>query len=197
MAPRVSIGTPEWRPIVSDCLAPNHATRLPHTAASILERVSSIGTDGHDGGRPPLWRRRRYALAAAAVAGLAGIAVGTVALTAGDSGANSGQGTAASGATVTVFNAEVACQHSSRDTCRLGLAGDPYAPYAPANIVGHVHHGDRLRAECYVANARNVTAEDHRASRRWYRVQLDSREAWLPAVRLAPSAKPPVGTCSR
>ena len=29
----------EWRPIVADCLAPDHASRLPHTAASILARI--------------------------------------------------------------------------------------------------------------------------------------------------------------
>ena len=30
---------PAWRPIVADCLAPDHASRLPHTAASILARI--------------------------------------------------------------------------------------------------------------------------------------------------------------
>ena len=30
---------PEWRPIVADCLAPDHASRRRHTATSILARI--------------------------------------------------------------------------------------------------------------------------------------------------------------
>lgn len=102
----------------------------------------------------------------------------------------------ARGTPVTVFNAEVACRHSPSDDCRLGLAGDPYARYAPANVVGHVRHGDRLLAECYVSGATTVTAEDARHSDRWYRVRTRAAEAWLPAVRLAPTARPDIARCS-
>jgi hypothetical protein len=97
----------------------------------------------------------------------------------------------ARGAKVTVFNAEAACRGSPSDDCRLGLVGDPYAEYGPANVVGHVRHGDRLVAGCYVTGATLVTAEDGRRSDRWYRVG----DAWLPAVRLAPAARPSVPRC--
>jgi hypothetical protein len=173
---------PQWRAIVGDCLARDHAARLPHTAASILARIEAMAA-----GKPARsWRRRGSVLAAATVAGLAGIA-GAVTLT---------RDPAARGTTVTVFNAEAACRHSQRDTCRLGLAGDPYAPYAPANVVARVRHDDRLLAECFVTGASKVTAEDGRVSSRWYRVRAGRRDAWLPAVRLAPSAKPALSPCA-
>ena len=98
-------------------------------------------------------------------------------------------------APVTVFNAEVACRNSPSDDCRMGLAGDPYAKYAPANVVGRVRHGDRLVADCYVTGATRVTAEDGRRSDRWYRVRTRAAEAWLPAVRLAPTVRPAVVRC--
>ena len=81
----------------------------------------------------------------------------------------------ARGAPAIVFNAEAACRNSPSDDCRLGLAGDPYAKYAPANVVGRVRHGDRLVADCYVSGARTVTAEDGRSSDRWYRVRTRAR----------------------
>jgi hypothetical protein len=96
---------------------------------------------------------------------------------------------------VTVFNAEEACRNSPSDDCRLGLAGDPYAKYGPSNVVGRVRHGDRLVADCYVGGATTVTAEDGRSSDRWYRVRASDGEAWLPAVRLAPTARPAVARC--
>ena len=102
---------------------------------------------------------------------------------------------AAAGAPLTVFNAEAACQRSRSDDCRLGLVGDPHAKYAAANVVARVRHGDRLIAECYVAGATTVTAEDGRSSDRWYRVRTRDGEAWLPAVRLAPTARPAVARC--
>jgi serine/threonine-protein kinase len=169
---------PEWRPIVADCLAPDHASRLPHTAASILARIPA---------RARARRRRWPALAVAGV--LAAVIVGVaLALTVHGSGD-------ARGAPVTVFNSEVACRSSPSDECRLGLAGDPYAKYAPANIVDRVRHGDRLMADCFVDGATMVTAEDGRHSDRWYRVRAGSGEAWLPAVRLAPAARPGVSRC--
>jgi serine/threonine protein kinase len=127
---------PEWRPIVTDCLARDHAARRPHTAASILARLP---------GRAPARMRRWPALAA-----VAALAAGALALT--FDGPE-----AARGAPVIVYNAEAAC---------------------------------------FVAGATTVTAEDGRSSDRWYRVRTRTGEAWLPAVRLAPSARPPVVRCS-
>ena len=174
-----------WRAIVADCLAPDHAARLPHTAASILER---IGAKAPVPRRP--WWRRRPALVAAGATGVAALVAGVLAFATNDPSAP--RGTA-----VTVFNAEVACQRSPSDDCRLGLAGDPHEKYAPANVVDRVRHGERLIADCYVANARTVTAEDGRKSNRWYRVRARSGEAWLPAVRLAPAARPALGRVRR
>jgi hypothetical protein len=170
---------PEWRPIVADCLAPDHASRLPHTAASILARIPARAHARRRG-----WPRLAAAAAAVAAA-VVGVALATTANGPDD----------ARGAPVTVFNAEVACRHSPSDDCRLGLAGDPFAKYAPANVVDRVRHGDRLVADCYVAEATTVTAEDGRSSDRWYRLRSSGREAWLPAVRLAPGARPPVARC--
>jgi hypothetical protein len=125
---------------------------------------------------------------AAAGAAVAAVVGGAVALT--TSGADD-----ARTAQVTVFNAQVSCRHSPSDDCRLGLAGDPYAKYAPANVVDRVRHGDPLLAECYVSGAQTVTAEDGRHSDRWYRVRASAGDAWLPAVRLAPGARPAVPRC--
>ncbi len=97
-----------------------------------------------------------------------------------------------------VFNAEVRCRHSPSLECRLGLAGDPYARYSPANVVGRVRHGDRLTAECVVDDGTRVFSEDGRSSTRWYRVRHQaspSGEAWLPGVRAWPGAAPAVGRC--
>jgi eukaryotic-like serine/threonine-protein kinase len=124
---------PEWRPIVADCLAPDHASRLPHTAASILARIP---------GRERPRHRTAWAAAGAAAAVAAGVAL-----------------------VLTV------------------------------TVVGHVRHGDRLMTDCYVSGATTVTAEDKRSSDRWYRVGTRAGEAWLPAVRLAPSAPPRVPRC--
>jgi serine/threonine-protein kinase len=168
---------PEWRPIVADCLARDHAARLPHTAASILARIP---------GRARTRRRRWPALAAVSAAAAAAVGVALASIL---------NGPDASGAPVTVFNAEAACRYSHSDDCRLGLAGDPFAAYAPANVVGRVRHGDRLVAECYVSGATTVTAEDGRSSDRWYRMRTSGGEAWLPAVRLAPPAPPVVARC--
>jgi serine/threonine-protein kinase len=169
---------PEWRPIVTDCLARDHTLRLPHSAASILARITA---------RAPRTRRRRWPV-------LAGTSV-LVATVVGAVFALTGSGPAATGAPVTVFNAEVACQNSRSDDCRLGLAGDPYARYGPANVIGRVRHGDRLVTDCFVTGATPVAAEDGRRSDRWYRVRTSSGDAWLPEVRLAPHVRPAVARC--
>jgi serine/threonine-protein kinase len=170
---------PEWRSIVTDCLAPDHASRLPHSAASILARIPERG-------RPR--RRRHWAAWAAAATSAAAIAGAVLALTA--------DGPAEAGTPVTVYNAEAACQKSRSNDCRLGLAGDPRARYGPANVVDRVRHGDRLVADCFVADATPVVAEDGRRSDRWYRVRTrGGGTAWLPAVRLAPGARPAVARC--
>jgi len=131
-------------------------------------------------------------LVAVALAACAGVVAGTMALN-----GDSGDGAAgAADAVVTVFNAEAECRESERDSCRLGLARDPYARYESGNVVTRVRHGDRLVVECTVPDGWSVTAEDDRSSGRWYRVRRAGEAAWLPAVRLAPGANPVIGRCT-
>jgi serine/threonine protein kinase len=63
--------SPDWRAILADCLAPTHATRAPHTAASLLVRVQAVVSGTGDAGPPPSRRRLRLV----ASAGLALVAV--------------------------------------------------------------------------------------------------------------------------
>ncbi|MGW0732767.1 serine/threonine protein kinase [Streptomyces sp. NPDC002851] len=90
---RLSPELPEpWREIVTDCLAPTHAQRAPHSADSLLRRVEAVtGTDPAP--RLPRlrpWirrpRRRRTAVAAALMVAvvLGGSGYGVAALTGGD-----------------------------------------------------------------------------------------------------------------
>lgn len=63
----------DWRRLIADCLAPDHATRLRHTAASLAARVEQLsGTRRH--------RRRLLPVAAAALVGVAAVTVAGVAL---------------------------------------------------------------------------------------------------------------------
>jgi serine/threonine-protein kinase len=212
---------PAWRSIVADCLAPDHAARRPHSAASLLARVEALvageavspprparraapwrsgrapwrsarapwrsGRAPWRSGRAP-WRSDQARVAAVALAAVASITGGALALT--------GGAPAPRAAALKVFNAEVACQRSRLAQCRLGLAGDPRAMYAPANVVGHTRHGNRLVAECYIPDGRRVGAEDGRSSTRWYRVRTTSGTAWLPGVRAWPGAAPALARCA-
>ena len=208
-----------WHPIVADCLAPDHASRVEHTAASLLARIGEVAGEGGRGaargadaaarGAPggdaagegarrspagaaralPALLRSRAARVGAALVALAAASGGAVVAASGD------DPLAPRVATLKVYNAEAACRHSLRADCRLGLAGDPYAKYAPANIVGHTRHGVRLTTECWIADGVPVMAEDRRTSARWYRVRTASDTAWLPAVRAWPGVTPAVGRC--
>ncbi len=238
----------EWQPIIADCLAPDHDSRLPHSAESLLARVEDLRRG--DGGRDARSSHARagggagLAGGAGAGAGAGGAGAGAGSAGAGAGGAAGGAGAAGGvaarwpGATVRrwqrparlaavalavlaggavavaaiagpdpqaetaalkVFNTEVACRHSPSPDCRLGLAGDPYARYAPGNVVGRVRHGDVLTTDCFVDDGTRVSSEDRRSSTRWYRVRnqaAPSGEAWLPGVRAWPGAAPAVGRCA-
>ncbi|HEV7805204.1 MAG TPA: protein kinase [Solirubrobacteraceae bacterium] len=181
-----------WRAIIADCLAPDHSTRLPHTAASLLPRIRALVR--HDA--PPTtriparvrswWRRGRTRVAAALV--VAGAAGGAVALT--------GEDEPPAGVALRVYNVEKPCQQSMRLTCRLGLAADPHAGYAPSNVTARVRHNDRLVAECFITDGTPVRAEKGAASSRWYRVRTPTVTAWLPGVRAWPGARPAIGRCA-
>ena len=189
---------PEWRAIIADCLARDHDARREHTAAALLPRIKALGEPGSAAGDPApasrgrhgWWQRGWKRLAAGALA-VAAVGTGTLALA--GSGAERER---PAGAPMRVFNVEVPCQRSLRLTCRLGLAGDPYAKYTPDNVTARVRHGDRLVAECYILDGTRVRDEKGLPSSRWYRVQIPSGTAWLPGVRAWPGVTPAVGRCA-
>ncbi|WP_405578562.1 serine/threonine-protein kinase [Streptomyces sp. NBC_01092] len=91
---RLDAGLDEgWRRIIGDCLAPDHATRLPHSAASLVTRIEELsGTRG---------RRRPLPIAALSFLGVAAAAaIGFALLGGGDGGDDSGRDTPAT-ATIT------------------------------------------------------------------------------------------------
>ncbi|MFF8261523.1 serine/threonine-protein kinase [Streptomyces virginiae] len=184
---------PFWRDLAADCLAPTHAARAPHTADSLLARISAArqgmqGAETAPGAGRRQGGRARAAVLATALCGIAGAALCADGVRAGSS-APPGRTGAMTGA-VRVFNAERGCQErSDRDPqCSLGLAIDPRKPYAAQNVVAtRVWHGDVLAAECELPDGRPIIDEEDRHSTRWYRVRLPAGSAqstaWLPAVR--------------
>ncbi|MGF0174335.1 serine/threonine-protein kinase [Streptomyces sp. Marseille-Q5077] len=63
----------DWRRLIGDCLAPDHAARLPHTAAGLAARIDAL----------PGGRRRRPRLLPAVGVALAGVAAATAVAVAG------------------------------------------------------------------------------------------------------------------
>lgn len=73
-----------WRRLVADCLAPDHAARLPHTAPSLAARVAALS------GAPR--RRRLLPVAATALVAVTAAAVAGAALLGGDTDDDRGAG---------------------------------------------------------------------------------------------------------
>ncbi|MFI1935638.1 serine/threonine-protein kinase [Streptomyces purpureus] len=178
---------PFWRALIADCLAPTHAARAPHTAESLLARITAEQeTPGTGAGR--LRGRARAAVLATALCGVAGATLYSDAVRA-SSPAQSGR-TGATVGTVRVFNAERGCQDRvDRDRqCSLGLAIDPVQPYTAENVVPtRVWHGDVLTADCELPDGQPIIDEEDLRSTHWFRVHLPPGStppaAWLPAVR--------------
>ncbi|MER5940074.1 serine/threonine-protein kinase [Streptomyces sp. NPDC001928] len=85
---RLDAGLDEgWRRLIGDCLAPDHATRLPHSAASLVTRIEKLS--GTRGGRRPL------PIAALSFLGVAAAATIGFALLGGGDGDESGRDTPA------------------------------------------------------------------------------------------------------
>ncbi|GHH31436.1 serine/threonine-protein kinase [Streptomyces lanatus] len=63
----------EWRRLIGECLAPDHETRLRHTAAGLLSRIEKLSAG-------PSRRRRLLPIAAVALAGVTAAAVAATAL---------------------------------------------------------------------------------------------------------------------
>ncbi|MEG3626799.1 serine/threonine-protein kinase [Streptomyces sp. C6-003] len=187
---RMDHAVPEfWRALVADCLAPTHAARAPHTAVSLLRRISA-----HEAAGPGPARRtrqpgprRRTALVALAGCAVAGSAVAAGAAL-GSYGGAGGAGEEA--ARIRVFNAELGCRdRQGRELrCSLGLAIDPLLPYTAENVVAtRVWHGDTLDALCRLPDGQLITDEADVRSTVWFRVRVPGADApataWLPAVR--------------
>ncbi|MFI6765833.1 helix-turn-helix domain-containing protein [Streptomyces sp. NPDC050355] len=161
--------------------------------ASDAERPA--GTEAEDA-TTATRRRLRLVLAALGTAAvLAAAALAVPALTssgdAPDAGGADARGTqagakGAASAEITVHNVERACQHQRTENCALALARDPYRVYRRSNVVGHVWHGDVLRALCRVANGVTVTDEVGGHSSIWFRVDHAGKQMWVPGIRIRP-----------
>ncbi|KUM87757.1 serine/threonine-protein kinase [Streptomyces pseudovenezuelae] len=68
----------DWRRLIEDCLAPDHAGRLRHTADSLSARIERLGG--------PRGRRRLLPVVAAALAAVSAAAIAATALLGGDGG---------------------------------------------------------------------------------------------------------------
>jgi hypothetical protein len=86
--------------------------------------------------------------------------------------------------TLTVYNAEKARQEPRTIECSLSIAAIPRAPYSGANIVGRVWHGEKVVADCVIADGQYLADESGVSSRRWYHVTLpDGTVGWQPGAR--------------
>ncbi|MFF1797527.1 serine/threonine-protein kinase [Kitasatospora sp. NPDC058263] len=164
---------PFWRALATDCLAPTHAARAPHTAESLLARVRA-----HRSGRRPRRPRPRTALLALATCATAAVTAAAL---------WPHPRPAAHPSQIRVFNAERGCQdRTDRDPqCSLGLAVDPRHPYTAENVVPtRVWHDDVLDVDCQLSTGLPVIDEEDRTSTLWYRIRLPGpTTGWLPAVR--------------
>lgn len=178
---------PFWRALAADCLAPTHEARAPHTAESLLARITAEQeARGRGAGR--LWGRARSAILTTALCGIAGTTLWSDAARASSSALDGLEGPGAG--TIRVFNAEKGCQErADRDPqCSLGLAIDPMRQYTADNVVpSRVWHGDVLAVDCQLPDGRAIIDEADLQSTRWFHVRLPPGStpptAWLPAVR--------------
>ncbi|MGW7485381.1 helix-turn-helix domain-containing protein [Streptomyces sp. NPDC054786] len=166
--------------------------------AAERDGVPEAGTEaGAEAGDTSTAGRRRLrlvltALGAAVVAVAAAWAVpaltGPDASDGGDGRAQGSQAAASAtgSARITVHNVELDCRHRRTENCALGLARDPYRLYRRSNIVGHIWHGDVLRAVCRIANGVSVTDEVGGHSSIWFRVDHDGKQVWVPGIRIRP-----------
>ncbi|MFG3405672.1 serine/threonine-protein kinase [Streptomyces sp. NPDC048142] len=188
---------PFWRALAADCLAPTHEARAPHTAQSLLTRITAHrGTPG--AGRRGA--RARAAVLATALCGIAGATLYSDAVR-DASPVPPGRANTTPPGTIEVYNAERDCRGRSDRArqCSLGLAIDPARPYTAENVVPtRVWHGDVLITDCLVPDGETIIDEEDRRSTHWFRVRLPSGSrtptAWLPAVRA--KERPALPECS-
>ncbi|MCX2182874.1 serine/threonine protein kinase [Streptomyces sp. SKN60] len=187
---RLDPAVPEsWRALATDCLAPSHEARAPHTAERLLARITAD--------RPARPRRRRVLRAALLALAVCTAVGGAVLSYTGRHGTDHGP------ARIQVFNADRGCRERPEriPECSLGLAIDPRRPYTAENVVpARVWHGDLLAADCQLPDGQPIIDEEDHRSSVWLRIRLPHTSppttAWLPAVRtrdhpaLPPCARP-------
>ncbi|XEC32470.1 serine/threonine protein kinase [Streptomyces fradiae] len=174
---RLDPAVPEfWRALATDCLAPSHEARAPHTAERLLARITA--------GRPARPRRRRVLRAALLALAVCTAVGGAVWSYTGRDATDDGP------ARVQVFNADRGCRERPEriPECSLGLAIDPRRPYTAENVVpARVWHGDLLAADCRLPDGQPIIDEEDHRSSVWLRIRLPHASppatAWLPAVR--------------
>ncbi|MDH6133327.1 hypothetical protein P3T37_002722 [Kitasatospora sp. MAA4] len=99
----------------------------------------------------------------------------------------------AKGVSLTVYNAEAACQSLHTIECSLSVVDNPHAAYAERNTVGRVWHGERVTSDCVITDGTVVIDEAGVSSARWYHVTLpDGGTGWLPGVRTRNSTEVPL-----
>ncbi|MEU3874101.1 MULTISPECIES: serine/threonine-protein kinase [Streptomyces] len=203
---------PFWRALISDCLAPTHAARAPHTAENLLARIGRRPAEegrpqpgqqpgpqpgSHPAGPPPSRPRRKGVRIAAVAASVCAVAVASWAY------AERGAGPETPGADrIRVFNEERGCRERTDRVpdCSLGLAIDPHRNYTTDNVVPtRVWHGDVLAVDCRLAQGVPIVDEGGTWSAEWFRIRLPAGSrpatAWLPAVRT--KDHPAVPACPR
>jgi hypothetical protein len=130
--------------------------------------------------------RRRWSTPVVAAAAVLGVVVGLVAAFGWQARRASVPQLTGSAAevTMTVYNAEVACQKLRTIECGLTVRRSPHTVRLSEPPVGRVWHGDQVTADCVVTDGKPVLDEDGVTSPRWYRVRLSNNAVgYLPAVR--------------
>ncbi len=128
----------QWHPIVADCLAPDHASRLEHSAASLLARIEQVADDGE--GAPA----RGAGAAARGARGAGGAARGAGAAARGAGAAARGAGAAARGAGAAARGAGAAARGAGAAARGAGAAARGAG--AAARGAGAAARGDGIAA---------------------------------------------------
>ncbi|GAB1689090.1 hypothetical protein [Krasilnikovia sp. M28-CT-15] len=127
--------------------------------------------------------RRRWSMVAVAAGAVVCLLVGVV-VGAGWQRRQQGPPSGSGGMSMTVFNAEAACQPLRTIECGLGVRRSPYSVPTDELPVVRVWHGDPIVVDCVVIDGRRITDEQGVSSTRWYKIRTPhGAVGFLPAVR--------------
>ncbi|MEV0602482.1 XRE family transcriptional regulator [Streptomyces sp. NPDC050315] len=169
-----------------------HRANEAATAGALATPDGAAEASGSAPERPPKPARRLKPIlvgaTTAAVLAVAAVVTWSLIDDNGPSGSGVSRETPAAKGTerITVHNVDKKCRPKHTRECSMGLAMDPYLAYRPSNIGGRVWHGDRLTAECRVANGVTVTDEVGGHSSIWFQVRQDGKKLWMPGIRIDP-----------